>query len=350
MSFPDIKGQDKSIQILKEHLKQSRLANGYLFVGGEGVGKKLVAKTLAKTVNCQEELLDSCDKCASCLKIEKNQHPDVHIVDAATPLNINSEQSKNDIADSTAIKIGHIRQLQKDISLKAYEGKRKVFIIDNAHHLTAAASNALLKILEEPPRDSLIILISANPTLLFKTIISRCQVLRFSTLARAELEDILRKDYSLDNHLAHFLAYFCEGRLGRALSLKDTDILKKKNRIIDALALSNLAFPKGPTSTSQRYTEPALESSSIKNREELRVYLNILTGWFRDMYLIKIGMPHSELINLDRKTELLKFMPRFSFPDLDAILNFISESLLYLEQNVNIKLLLSNLKVELWKG
>jgi len=328
MSFKDIKDQDKAIQILKEHIRQSRLSHGYLFIGPEGVGKKMAAKALAKALNCENEALDSCDRCVSCLKIEKNQHPDVSIIDASTPLNSNYEQSKSETGNSQAIKIGHIRQLQKDINLKPYEAKLKVFIIDNAHNLTPEASNALLKILEEPPAKSLIILVSAKPTLLFKTIISRCQVVKFYPLAREQLREVLSRDYGLETNLAHFLAYFCEGRLGKALALKDTDILREKNRIIDTFAL---------------YGKSGFENLSIK-REDVRNILNILTTWFRDIYLIKIGMPHLELINFDRKSELLKFMQHFSFMDLDEILNCISDSLSYLEQNINTKLLLSNLR------
>ncbi len=333
MSFQNIKGQDKAIEILKAHIRQSRLSHGYLFIGPQGVGKKMAAKTLAKALNCENETLDSCGRCASCLKIEKNQHPDVHIINASTALNSNYEQGKGEAGNSQAIKIGHIRQLQKEISLKPYEAKVKVFIIEDAHNLTAEASNALLKILEEPPVKSLIILVSAKPTLLFKTIISRCQVVKFYPLAREQLKEVLNKDYGLEANLAHFLAYFCEGRLGKALALKDTDIFREKNRVIDALAMPR---------------RQGLEDLSVK-REDVRGMLNILTTWFRDMYLVKVGMPHLELINFDRKSELLKLMQHFTFVDLDEVLNCISDSLVYLEQNINVRLLLANLKVQICK-
>jgi len=346
MSFQDIKGQDKTIEFLKDYIRQSRLGGGYLFTGPKDIGKKLVAKTLAKAVNCEEKGLDSCDRCNSCLRIDKNEHPDFHLIDI------------NEISD--AIKIEYIRQLQKEINLKPYEARYKVFIINHAENLTAEAQNAVLKTLEEPPQHSLIILIASNPKFLFKTIISRCQIFKFNSLPRLRLEQILKENYQLDNNLAHFLAYFSEGRIGEAIILKDTDILREKNRIIDQFVFPNTTIKKGFASGSRSYTEATatfgtlkksgLGNLALQNRQELRGCLNILSGWFRDLYLIKIGMPYSELINIDRKNELLSFMQRYSFSDLDEIINSISDSLLYLEQNVNIKLLLSKLQVSLWKS
>jgi DNA polymerase-3 subunit delta' len=332
MSFQDIRGHDQPIAILKSYLKDSLLEGGHLFIGPEGIGKKLVAKTLSKALNCQEATLDSCDRCASCLKIDKGQHPDVYMIDSSTVIVKNFEQNYSDATDSDAIKINHIRQLQKNIILKPYESKKKVFIIDNAHNLTPEASNAFLKILEEPPGDSLIILISSKPTLLFKTIISRCKIIRFYLLARTQLKEILKKDYGLDNTMAHFLAYFSEGRIGSALRLKDTDILREKNRIIDEFT---------------NFKNHSLESLPIQKRGDVRSYLNILATWFRDICLIKTGMPHSELINLDRRDELLSSMNRYAWLDLEESMNSIADSLLSLEQNINVKLLLYNLREDI---
>jgi DNA polymerase-3 subunit delta' len=318
MSFSSIKGQEKAIGMLKGYIQQARFEGGYLFSGPQGVGKKAVAKILAKIVKCSEGIPDSCDKCASCLKIENNQHPDIHVMEH----------------EDSEIKIEFIRQLQREISLRPFEAKRKVFIIDNAHNLTAEASNALLKILEEPIGNSLIILISDKPQLLFKTIISRCKSLKFPPLSRGELEAVLKNDYGLDNNTAHFLAYFSEGRLGRALKLKDSDIIREKNIIIDNMALSS---------------KPNFNSLNAPDKDQIRSYLNILATWFRDIYLIKIGMPHSEIINSDRKEDLLKIMAKFSFSDLNDILCSISDSIIYLTQNINNKLVLYNLGAQIWK-
>lgn len=319
MSFSAIKGQDRPVEVLKSYIKNSCLEGGYLFVGPEGVGKKMTALGLAETLNCSDSRVDTCGNCPSCLKIKNNQHPDVHI--------ISNEDAQ--------IKIDQIRQLQRDINLKAYEGAFKVFIIDNAHTLTAEASNSLLKILEEPPKKSVIILISDKPGLLFKTVVSRCKVLKFPALKRKILEGILKKDYKLDTGFAHFLAYFSEGRLGRALKLKDENMVVEKNHIIDKFILAN---------------RPKLEGLAEQKREEVRKSLNLLAVWFRDIYLLKIGMPEEEVINSDRSAELMQSASRYSFLDLDRILTGISSALGYLEQNVNTRLLLYNLGIELWKA
>ncbi|MDI6758477.1 MAG: DNA polymerase III subunit delta' C-terminal domain-containing protein [Candidatus Omnitrophota bacterium] len=314
MSFQNIKGQDKTLELLKEYIKKDNLQGGYLFTGPEGVGKKITAKETAKVINCMEVAFDACDTCISCKKINKGTHPDVHIFEE----------------EDSEIKIEYIRQLKKEMWLKPYEAKKKVFIIDNSHRLNYSSSSALLKILEEPSSDTLIILVSSKPSLLFRTIVSRCKTLKFSAFKRAELEGILKNDYQLDDARAHFLAYFSEGRLGFALRLKEANIFKKRDETIDKFCFFSGRRP---------------QDLFAENKEEAAVSLNILVSWFRDIYMIKAGLPQQELINLDRAQDLLKTMNRFSYLQLNEILNTVSSSALYLEQNINLKLLFSNL----WK-
>jgi len=325
MSFKEIKGHNVPISILQSALKQERMSSTYLFLGPDGIGKGLVAKMLAKSANClNNDAQDSCDACASCLKIDSGNHPDVHwIPPRETALGVSQA--------SDAIKIEYIRQLQESIALRPYEGRFKVFIIDNAHLLTIEASNAFLKTLEEPPAHSLIILISSKPQLLLPTIISRCQKVRFFPLRKDALAQMLRLDYTLDDILGHYLAYSCEGRIGRALSLKGTSALDEKNRIIDYFFSD----------------ESASVFREFASKDNIRNALSVLASWLRDVYYLKTGMPHMELMHLDRLDELLGAMPRYSFADLDSLLKLLTDTSLYLEQNINPRLLLSNLRLRL---
>ncbi|MFA4889678.1 MAG: DNA polymerase III subunit delta' [Candidatus Omnitrophota bacterium] len=320
MSFQSIRGQERPISLLQSYIVGARLEGGYLFSGPDGIGKQMAARNVAKLVNClQEEASDACGQCPSCKKIDSNQHPDVHII----------------ASDGGEIKIESIRQLQREISLRPYEGRKKVFILDDAHRLNSESSNALLKVLEEPPRDSIIVLISDKPNLIFKTIISRCKIIKFAPMKRLTLEEILKKDFLIDGSTAHFLAYFCEGRLGKALRLKDSAVFQDKNKVIDSFVFS---------------PRLNLEKIGFKDKAALRGSLNILAAWFRDVYLLKTGMPQAEMINFDRWEDLSKQASRYSYQELTQILGFIPQAINYLERNINTKLLLYYLGEQLWKA
>ncbi|MDD5282425.1 MAG: DNA polymerase III subunit delta' [Candidatus Omnitrophica bacterium] len=319
MRFNDILGHEKPLNIINAYIEKSCFSGGYIFSGPEGIGKKTVAKIIAQKLNCTALNQKPCGSCSSCLKMEKLQHPDLCIIES----------------DTSQIKIENIRSLQRQASFRPYEGVMKVFIIDDAHRLNPESANSLLKILEEPPADSLIILVTHKPQRIFKTILSRCRVIRFSPLAVAALEDILIKNYFVERLFAHFLSFYSEGRLGLALRLKDSGVFEEKNRIFDYFVLSGKALDQNLTGQS---------------KEQLRSFLNILASWFRDVYLLKAGLPDRELIHLDRKNDLLKLKLEFSFKYLDGVLTAISESLFYLESNINSKLLLHNLGAQLWKA
>jgi DNA polymerase-3 subunit delta' len=318
MRLSDVLGHEQTLNIIRANLENSRFSGAYLFSGPEGIGKKMIAKIIAQQINCTGQGERPCENCSSCLKIRKEEHPDLHI-----------------IANGQAqIKIEDIREILRQASFRAYEGAVKVFIIDNAHKLNIEAANSLLKVLEEPPKDVLIILITHKPQNIIKTVLSRCKVIKFPPLIREDLEDILVRNYALDKTSAHFLAYYAEGRIGLALRLKDTPLVQEKNRIFDAFVLS---------------AKPLDRNIMGQSKEQLQASLNILASWFRDLYLLKSGSDSKETINLDRHSDLLKIVPRFSFKQLDEIMLTLSESSLYLEKNINSKLLLHNLGAQLWK-
>lgn len=319
MRFSDVFGHEKTLGIIDAYLEKSCFSGAFVFSGPEGIGKRMVAKLIAKQLNCTDQANRPCGSCGGCLKIQKEAHPDFHL--------IQNGQSQ--------IKIEDIRGILRQANLRPYEGAVKVFIIDNAHKLNVESANSLLKVLEEPPKDVLIILVTHKPQNIIKTVLSRCKQIKFSPLIRTQLETVLIKNYALDNISAHFLAYYAEGRLGLALRLKDTPLLQEKNKIFDSFILSS---------------KPLDHFMMSQGKEQLQVCLNILASWFRDIYLLKCGLPDKEVIHLDRHSDLLKLIPRFSFKQLDEIMLTLSESSLYLEKNLNSKLLLHNLGARLWKA
>ena len=319
MRFADILGHNKPLGIINAYIQGSAFSGGFIFSGPQGIGKLLVAKIIAQKLNCTGSLEKPCGNCDSCKSSEKLAHPDLHIIE-------NGESQ---------IKIEDIRAILREASFRPYEGVMKVFIIDNAHKLNTESANSLLKTLEEPPKDSLIILITHKPQNIIKTVLSRCKMVKFAPLVRLELENVLIKNYFLDKLTAHFIAYYAEGRLGLALRLKDSLQLSEKNKIFDSFVFSD---------------KPLDLTLWGQNKEQLRFSLNILASWFRDIYMLNAGLKEDEIIHLDRRNDLLKLLPRFSFKQLDDIIATLSESILYLEKNINSKLLLHNLGAQLWKA
>lgn len=353
MTFDSIIGQESAIGEIRNYIALGRMSGTFLFSGPEGVGKRLTALTTAKAVNCGDADLNACGKCVTCRKIEHRSHPDVHIIDTLStddteypyavfgaPENVLPGTSKKTDHGGSDIKISHIRSLQRDINLKPYEGKMKVFIINDAHRMSRDASDAFLKTLEESTTRNLVILITAKPALLSRTILSRCRVIKFHALRREEIKRMLGEDKLLDEETIHFLSYFSEGRLGSAVRMKERkDIIARKNGIID-----------GYTAAGSRRAGVSFSKGAGESREELVEALNILAAWYRDIYVFKSGMPESELINRDRKNDLIRLVNEYSFAELDEKLKCISDSLFFIERNVNIKLLFLNIRMELWKN
>lgn len=318
MSFDKIRGQDKAIAYLKDVLRTDRLSHAYLFVGPDGVGKSLTAKELAKALNCQESKLDPCDHCLVCKKIDNFNHPDVKWI-------------KPD-ENYGSIKIEQVRQMRNDINLTPYESHKKIYIIQEAEAMTEEASNALLKTLEEPSLNSLLILTTQAPDRLLATIVSRCQKLFFSSLKVGSVKKILLEDYGLEENKANFLAKLSDGKLGRAIKLKSRDILEEKNRIIDEISSLNLL-------TSGIF--------DIEDQEYVEVALEILVAWFRDILVLKSGLETSLLINTDREPELKRKAFLYSFEELERRIEAIIKTRSLIRQNINPKLAFDCLGMEL---
>ncbi len=308
----------KRFALLKSN---NRLGHAYLFIGPMNIGKSETALGVAKFLNCENPRHNIfCAECPSCLKISHGNHPDIHTIDSK---------------ETETIKIEQIRGLIEQIQLRPFEGKIKVFIIKNVETLTLEGANALLKTLEEPSQNSLLLLTTAVVEKNLDTIRSRCHAVTFFPSSNARLADELRKDYAIAESASHFLAYFSEGCRGRARHLADKNFFACKNQAIDLLIFS-------------RNSEDYLKKI-FTDKEKIREVLNILLMWFRDLLLLKTGGDESRLINLDRLKDLRKYESQYTFAQINEIIAQIVKATGLLEENLNVKIALSLIKERLWR-
>jgi DNA polymerase-3 subunit delta' len=204
--FADVRGQDRAREFLRAALARDRLPHALLFAGMDGIGKRCLALAFVARLQCEHDGEDACGECASCRQIGAGSHPDVQAVSVAP--------GKKEIG------IDRIRDLKRFMQLRPIRGKMKVALIDEAHLLTIPAQNALLKVLEEPPGRSLLLLVSSNPDALLATVRSRCQRLQFAPLPTDTVVEILTAVSDIDAESARELAVLAEGSPGRARMLQ----------------------------------------------------------------------------------------------------------------------------------
>ncbi len=318
MSFKDIKGQDRAINFLKTSYANNKVSHAYIFLGPDGVGKKTIALNFAKLLNCLSETPNKpCDNCASCKKTDSLNHPDIFLL---------REEKKG-----ASVKIDDIRELIRLISLKPYEGRYKVFIIDGADFLTQEAANALLKTLEEPPRGSILILIVEDISSIFRTIVSRSQIVRFFPLTANEIKDVLVKKYGIDDLKAHILSYISSGSLGSAIKFKDGDFMQKRVEVINELSKDS-------------FFNSDFDGLS---KDDFKLYLDTMLIWYRDILAKKAGADDSKLVNIDKVSEISAIAKRVDFDYLDGAIRQIILTNSYLDQNANPKLAMSTLGINI---
>jgi DNA polymerase-3 subunit delta' len=313
MSLNNIIGQDKAVDMIKTSVSEERIAHAYLFLGPQGAGKTKAALEFAKLLNCYEQNKDSCDRCASCVKIEKASHPDINII--------------NRPPDKTQIPIESIRALRNRFSLKSFEARYKVAIIEDAEYMNEQASNALLKLLEEPSDDTVIILTAANQRSILSTIISRCQIIRFGFLSKDEVASILMKDFGVDEKEASFLSTISGANIKKAHFYMKEDIIDWKNKLIDAFILNK---------------NTGLEH--IKERERQFEALDLLLKFYRDVLVYKLTANAGLLLNIDRKKDIAELSQSLSVEYMDSCISSIEKARQAIEANGNPKLVIRNLQ------
>ncbi len=319
-------GQDKILSLLDYSLKTNAIAHAYLLVGPRHVGKRTLAINLAQALNCDGSEVP-CGECRSCQRIREGKHPDV------TPIGLDSR---------TEISIDDIRGLQHLANLPPYEGRCKLFVIDEAEYLSTEAANSLLKILEEPPPSVVWLLLAAEEDRLLPTIVSRCQRLELKPVPSERVHEALVNSYKVEAEKANLLTQLCHGRLGWALSaLANGDILEQRSQRIDRLVSWSAA------GIEQRFAyAQELASQFSQDRKGGSEIIEIWFDWWRDLMLIKGGCQEA-VINVDYRRLLEEQARELSLREITEFLTNLGLLEEAVSKNVNPRLALEWLMLTL---
>ncbi|MEW6088297.1 MAG: DNA polymerase III subunit delta' [bacterium] len=316
MSWDNVIGQKRVIETLKRTIGNNRVPQAYLFTGPDGTGKHLVAKELAKALNCQKNTGNACNICSSCYKIEKGIHPDVQVI--------------SPFGKSGGIRIEQIYGIRERIFLKPLEGRYKFYIIDQAEGLIKpqeASGNALLKLLEEPPNDTIFVLIPSESKALIPTIVSRCQKIKFDYLSISEVERILQEKFFYNKEDTALAAAFSFGRVDRALSFKDEKTKTEREEVFN-----NLKSP-----FLKNFLNWAKDLGAT--REKAMDILDIMVFYLRDILVYKITNTKEILLNLDYFSNI-EAEQENTIESILGKISLIQKTKQLIEQNVNLQLAL----------
>ena len=298
MPFDAFIGNRKLIERLRTKLREGRLPHGLIFAGPDGIGRRSCALMVAKALNClQAGLADFCDACSQCHKVNAGTHPDV--------LRVEVEE------DASEIKIAQIRQVLQMLDLRPFEGKNKIFIIDPANAMNAAAANALLKGLEEPPDNSFFILVATNLHELLLTVRSRCQVYQFTPVTLKEL-----RGAGGANTAEELVLRWSRGSIGLVRTLDPATLKQQRQFVLDFLETAVAA-----DETDFRNLLAA-SADLARSKQEFESHLDMIGVLLADLLYLNEGASE-KLINIDIRAQLERLAGKLPSERLIAISEFL---------------------------
>ena len=304
MTFQDVIGHRTLVSLLSRAIAGSALPPSLIFAGASGVGKRLVAGAVAQAVNCLAPRrlpsppsdrrtvieYDACGACAACARIARGVHPDVVVIEPG---------------ENGSIKIDSIRELIDRVGYRPFEGRRRAVIIDDADALVAAAQNALLKTLEEPPSASIFMLITARPDMLLPTVRSRCPHLRFQPLGPDAVAEALVRRGTSDVE-ARAIAATAEGSIGRALEASGKDLVEAREVAIRVLSLAAAVDDPHRRIEGAKDLLAKTGAGGKNDRDQLVTQLRVMASVLRDVELMATGADRAALANRDMEPALAR--------------------------------------------
>lgn len=336
----NIIGHEWAIGMLRHAIATDRAAHAYLISGPPAIGKALLALRIAQVLNCERGGTDPCLECRSCRKIARGNHPDVRISGMAAQA---QGLKPEDAARQRDLKIDTIRTWLNDVTLKPYEGKRRVFILHDAERLNEAAANAMLKTLEEPPPYATLILVANTSGDLMATIVSRCQPVKLRALPRTQVAEALQRQHNIAPEDADLLAAWSGGQLGWAFRMvANPEELEQRQQQLEQLLELN-GRGRGELF---RWAEERAKEYRAGEQASVFALLTLWQSWWRDVLLLAAGSGE-HIMHVDRRDDLAAAAKRYRVAELHAFIARLDATARQLRENVNPQLALENVLLHL---
>jgi DNA polymerase-3 subunit delta' len=299
-------GNDRVKKLLRGMLEARRIPGAMLFTGEEGVGKKLFALEIAKALNCRTpQGAEGCGSCSSCKRISRFNYPQSSESDDWKGIVWTDHADVGLVtAPKRVLLVEQMRAIEREANFRPYEGRARVFLIDDADKLNDSSANALLKVLEEPPETSHIVLLTARPAMLLATIRSRCQMMRFSPLTASEIETHLLQNKIAGPAEAGTRARVARGSLGRAVDKDFQEFTTQRAAMLKVLE----ALAAGDDRIQLLHSSEELNAAPVKDEFESR--LDILETLIRDAWMLSLHAPAKSVVNNDLLPELERISER----------------------------------------
>ena len=323
--FEQIIGHESIIQHLQNAIAAHKISHAYILHGEEGMGKKLLASNFAKTLQCEEKGILSCNRCKSCMQAESSNHPDIIWV----------------THEKASVGVEDIRlQVNADIQVKPYSSQFKIYVIDDADKMTEQAQNALLKTIEEPPEYAIILLLISNINVILPTILSRCVVLNLKPVDKQAIKEYLMVHHQVPDYMAEVAAAFSGGNVGKAIkyaSSEDFERMKSEAlhilKYIDDMELHEIIS--------------GLKTLTV-SKNNIEDYIDLMMLWYRDVLMYKATMDPDLLLYREEITFIKTQANTRSYEGLEKIINAMEKAKIRLKANVNfdiaIELMLLSIK------
>ena len=320
-------GHEWAVDLLAEHVAQRRERHAYLITGPQGVGKKTLALRFAEALNCTKPPAPGqpCRQCSSCKRIEAMQHPDLSVVEAEH--------------EGEVLRIDQVRELQHNLSLAPYEARYRVALLLRFEEAHTNAANAMLKTLEEPPPQVVVILTAKSVESLLPTIVSRCEVLKLRPLSVDETAKGLQVIKGVPAEIAEVLAHISGGRPGYAVRLfEQPRLLEQRQAWLEEL-VELLASSRG-----ERFAY-AFARVAPEDKEELRNELQVWLTFWRDALIFAAGVT-DPITNLDYSARIQKLADKIGLHNAQFHVNSVESTLDRIDRNVNPRLALEVLLMD----